>query len=71
MVLYPVKGALAIEVEAHPVQLIYPGPLAHRPVMALVSECGAHYDLPKAHEEHEQRVVVPEVKESPGLDSSG
>ena len=49
MVLYPVKGAFAVEVEAHAVQLIYPRPLAHRPVMAFMSKCGANYDLPKAN----------------------
>ena len=62
MVLYPVKGGFAIQVKSHAVQLIYPWPLAHRPVVAFVSECGANDDLPKAHEKHEQGVVVPEVK---------
>ena len=64
MVLYPVKGAFTIEVEAHAVQLIYPWLLAHWPVMAFMSECGGDYDLPKAKEKHEEWVIEPEVKSS-------
>ena len=52
MVLNPVKGAFAIQIEAHAIKLIYPGRPTNWSVVAFMAECGANYDLPKANEEH-------------------